>query len=202
MASRASHDRFHGRVSGKGKLCAIAGCVEPGEFRAPDPDGRSSSPNGPGGRRWLCLEHVREHNARYNWFDGMTADEIAAAQSPINSWASETRAFRPTAGVDSPPRWADFADPLDAISTRFRTGVADRMPQRRADGYILSSEDKYALKTLGIGHDADRTAIRRAYSTLVRKYHPDRNGGDRSHEKALQDVIAAYTHLRKAAAFA
>ncbi len=53
-------------------------------------------------------------------------------------------------------------------------------------------------KHLGLSHDADRKAIRSAYSHLVRKYHPDKNGGDRSHEKALQDVIAAYTHLRKA----
>ena len=41
-----------------------------------------------------------------------------------------------------------------------------------------------------------------AFAELVRRYHPDRNGGDRSHEKALQDVIAAYTALKGAAAFA
>jgi curved DNA-binding protein CbpA len=44
--------------------------------------------------------------------------------------------------------------------------------------------------------------VRSAYSRLVRKYHPDKNGGDRAHEKALQEVIAAYTHLRKAQSFA
>jgi curved DNA-binding protein CbpA len=37
---------------------------------------------------------------------------------------------------------------------------------------------------------------------LLRRYHPDHNGGDRSHEAALQGVIEAYQHLRKAAAFA
>ncbi|MES2136752.1 MAG: DnaJ domain-containing protein, partial [Pseudomonadota bacterium] len=40
------------------------------------------------------------------------------------------------------------------------------------------------------------------YSGLVRRYHPDKNGGDRSHEGRLGEVIEAYQLLRKAAAFA
>ena len=50
--------------------------------------------------------------------------------------------------------------------------------------------------------DADRRALRTRYTELVRRYHPDHNGGDRAHEQALQDVLAAYAHLRKAPAFA
>jgi curved DNA-binding protein CbpA len=38
--------------------------------------------------------------------------------------------------------------------------------------------------------------------SAVRRYHPDRNGGDRAHESELQKVIAAYQHLKGAAAFA
>ena len=50
--------------------------------------------------------------------------------------------------------------------------------------------------------DADRRSLRTRYAELVRKYHPDRNGGDRSHEKALTAVIEAYAKLKSAAAFA
>ena len=198
MASDRPTDRFHGCVRGSRRHCAHPGCGETGEFRAPDPDGEAASPNGPGDYRYLCLDHVREFNAGYNWFDGMSAEEILDAHSPLNIWPSETRAFRSLGGVDVPPKWADFKDPLDAISTRFR----DRMPKPRSDGQILSSEDRRALKTLGLGEDADRRALRNAYSSKVREYHPDKNGGNRSYEKALQDVIAAYTHLKTASAFA
>ncbi|MBL0925264.1 MAG: J domain-containing protein [Sphingomonadaceae bacterium] len=198
MASNHSHDRFHGRIGGSGRQCAHRGCTEAGEFRAPDPEGHAATHNGPGDYQYLCVDHIREFNAGYNWFDGMTAEEIFNAQSPLNIWPSETRAFRPNGGVDSPPKWADFKDPLEAISARFR----DHMPKPRADGHVLSPEDRRALKTLGLGEDADRRALRQAYSTKVRTYHPDKNGGNRSYEKALQDVIAAYTHLKKAAAFA
>ncbi|HLO20237.1 MAG TPA: molecular chaperone DnaJ, partial [Sphingomicrobium sp.] len=39
-------------------------------------------------------------------------------------------------------------------------------------------------------------------SSLVRRYHPDKNGGDRSHEVRLREVIDAYQLLRRSAAFA
>ena len=55
---------------------------------------------------------------------------------------------------------------------------------------------------LGLDIDSDRRALRRRYAELLRRFHPDRNGGDRNYEKALQDVIAAYTQLKSAPAFA
>jgi hypothetical protein len=201
MASMQNRDRFHGRVGNAASHCAYPGCEATGEFRAPAPTGRSAGPNGPGDYQYLCLDHVREFNARYDWFAGMSADQIAAAQSPTYMWPNETRAFSATAGVDSPPKWQDFHDPLDAISTRFANRVKDAAPHARADGQILLPEDRRMLKTLGLGEDADRRALRSAYAAKLRKYHPDRNGGNRTHEKALQDVIAAYTHLKNHPAF-
>jgi DnaJ domain len=197
MTSDRTSDRFHGRMRGSREQCAHPGCAEAGEFRAPDLSGRAASPNGPGDYQFLCLDHVRAFNAGYDWFTGMSTEEIWVAQSATFAWASETRAFRPTAGVDAPPKWADFHDPLDAISARFR----EHMPTTRADGHVFSADDRRALKTLGLSDDTDRRAMRSAYSALVRKFHPDKNGGNRSYEKALQDVIAAYTHLKTSIAF-
>ena len=190
------HDRFHGRVGGAGRGCDRPGCQEAGEFRAPGP--RGSSFDGPGDYRWFCLDHVREFNAGYDWFEGMTAEEIMRAQSPIHGWERETRAFSPTAGIDSAPRWADFADPLEAINARARA----RRPAERKDGRAVTPDERKALELLGLPLDSDRTMLRSRYSALVREYHPDRNGGDRSFEKRLQDVVEAYQLLRKAAAFA
>jgi curved DNA-binding protein CbpA len=55
---------------------------------------------------------------------------------------------------------------------------------------------------LGLDTDVDRMGLRKRYSELVRRYHPDRNGGDRSHEAALQQVITAYQQLKSSPAFA
>lgn len=191
-----SNARFHGRVEAPGRLCAEPGCDQPGEFRAPfGPGGQGDRP---GRYRWLCLDHVRAFNASYNFFTGMSPDEIHEAQRPFAGWERETRAFNATGGADRPPRWADFSDPLDAIGARWR----DARPAERKDGRPLSGKDREALRELSLDTDADRTALRKRYSELVRKYHPDRNGGDRSHEAALQRVIAAYQHLKAAPAFA
>ncbi len=196
MTDGRPHDRFHGRVRGARQPCAHSGCREVGEFRAPNPYGRTASPNGPGDYQWLCLDHVREFNARYNFFAGMSRDEIEEAQIPSAAWSSETRAFA-AGGVDSPPKWSDFHDPLDAISARFRNGVASAS----ARDSRFTPEDRRALKILGLADDADRKALRTRYSELVRKFHPDRNGGDRSFEKKLQATVEAYQLLRVSPAF-
>lgn len=191
--------RFHGRVEAEGRLCAEPGCNEPGEFRAPGAAPRHGF-DGPGDYRWLCLDHVRAFNSGYNFFAGMTPDEIHDAQRPFAGWERETRAFNATGGADRPPRWADFSDPLDAIGARFRDRMKDRAERR--DGKPLSGRDREALNTLALEIDADRMALRKRYSELVRRYHPDRNGGDRSHEAKLQRVIEAYQQLKGSPAFA
>lgn len=189
MAS--SHPNLHGKVEGAKGRCAVPGCRCAGEFKAPV---QPANFDGPGDYRLLCLDHVREHNARYNYFEGMSPDEIAEAQGPLGGWERPSRRFRPV-GADPTPAWADFADPLDAIAARFRH--ADRGPPSR-----FTREERKALGTLGLAEDADLHSVRQTYSRLVRRFHPDRNGGDRSHEGRLGEVIAAWQTLKKAKAFA
>jgi DnaJ domain len=190
MATKAS--RWHGRVEGARDRCSHPGCAEPGEFKAPlEP----ASFDGPGSWRFLCLDHVREHNARYNFFDGMSAEEINRAQSPLAGWERASRPFAHVGG-DPPPAWSDFADPLDAIGARFATRRESPITSR------FNRAERRALGVLGLGEDADLSAIRRSYSRLVRRFHPDKNGGDRRHEKRLGEVIDAYQLLRRSRAIA
>ena len=198
MASAGKRQtRFHGRVEGH-RHCDQPGCTESGEFRAPPADGRRSGFDGPGNWRWLCLDHVRAFNLGYNYFSGMSTEEIEAAQTPYGGWERETRAF--SANPSPPPKWADFTDPLDAIGARFRRAAAAEGP--RGDGRELSETDRKSLRVMGLGTDTDRRSLRQRYAELLRRYHPDHNGGDRGHEKALQAVIAAYTQLKSRPAFA
>ena len=184
--------KFHGRIEGAAHECAVPGCTDPGEFRAPLTPG---SFDGPGQYQYLCLDHVRAHNSAYNFFAGMTPDEIEEAQSPLAGWDRNVRAFAYAADADPGPKWGDFKDPLDAIAARFRPG---RSAPR---SYRFSPSERDALGVLGLGEDADLKAVRGAYSRLVRRYHPDRNGGDRSHERKLGQVIEAYQLLKGARAF-
>ena len=195
-----SQDRFHGRMKDTGRLCDAPGCTEPGEFRAPGL--RLPGFDGPGNYRWFCLDHVRAFNLGYDFFRGMTPGEIERAQSPLAGWASDVRAFRPTAGIDETPRWADFPDPLDAIAARTQKRREDYLRSQDALRRGLSPADRQAYDALGLDFEADRRGLRARYTELVRRYHPDRNGGDRTHEAALHAVVEAYQHLRKLPAFA
>lgn len=187
-------NRFHGRVETEGEVCAIEGCNEIGEFRAPSLYGARNGYDGPGEYRWLCLDHVREFNQGYDYFSGMDQEQIFEAQHPVRGWDSSRRIYD---GPGDTPAWANFVDPLDAIGARFSSNVAGA----RKHAPSVSNADQKALKTLGLGEDAQRSDIRRAYSALVRRYHPDRNGGDRSHEKQLAKVIDAYTQLKESPDF-
>jgi hypothetical protein len=190
MASKQA--KLHGRVEGAQAQCAVPGCRAPGEFKAPL---QPANFDGPGSWRFLCLDHVREHNSKYNFFDGMTSEEITEAQSPLAGWDRPSRKFAAN-GADPPPRWSDFSDPLDAISTRFGRVRERGKPSR------FGKAERRALAVLGLGEDVDRHALRQSYSHLVRRYHPDKNGGDRSHEARLGEVIEAYQLLRKSPALA
>ena len=189
MASRQS--KMHGRVEGARARCAVAGCGAPGEYKAPL---APSSFDGPGSWRFLCLDHVREHNAKYNYFEGMSPEEISDAHGPLAGWDRPSRKFAAN-GADPPPRWSDFSDPLDAIATRFGRTSADQSSR-------FTKAERRALSVLRLGEEADRHTMRQRYSQLVRRYHPDKNGGDRTHEGKLGQVIEAYQLLRKSAAFA
>jgi DnaJ-domain-containing protein 1 len=125
----------------------------------------------------------------------MSTDEITRAQHPLAGWDRPSRRFAAN-GADPPPRWSDFADPLDAISMRFGHVRERAKPSR------FSRPEQRALSVLGLGEDADRHQVRKRYSSLVRRYHPDKNGGDRTHERLLGEVIEAYQLLRKSAALA
>ena len=159
--------------------CDHPGCTRAGEFRAP----RSNRlPGSEGGWQFLCLDHVREFNNRYNFFDGLSPEEIYDAQSPLAGWerATNGKAFT-------------FGDAHDL----FTTERAVRPAQRRWNAF----GDAPALQILGLTDAATATDVRRAYKRLVRRYHPDSNEGDRTHEGKLQAVVNAYTHLKSASAF-
>ena len=190
MVQNDSHPRgtrFHGRVDlPEATPCAAPGCLKLAEFRAPASNRVAGHV---GGWQWLCLDHVREFNAGYNFFDGMSPDAISEAQSPLAGWAH----------VVHDVNGYKFNDPLNALHGKFGR---DAFEGRRTNaGKVLAEADVKALKTLGLDANATFTAVKRAYKARVRQFHPDTNGGDRSHERRLQDTVQAYTHLRAAAAF-
>ena len=167
--------------------CNHPGCNEPGEFRAPM--GRMRE----GQFFNFCLEHVREYNATYNYFNGMSADDVAVYQRDAltghrPTWSMGTnraggRAFREDG--DQP----GGSDTLGMQRTRRPYADAPRKPRHGIA--VLKS-----LGDLGLDESADAAAVKARYKDLVKRLHPDANGGDRSNEDRLREIIRAYNHLK------
>ena len=168
--------------------------TNPGEFRAPKGRGQE-------GRFWrFCLDHVRSYNQTYNYFAGMPDDDVLAYQK------AATTGHRPTwtMGVNpASPRRAetrgaagpDFADPFEMFGAGhgFR-----RSPDVQPEGRRLKILERRALETLDLSENAGGAEIKARYKTLVKRLHPDANGGDRSSEDKLRGIIQAYNTLRSA----
>jgi hypothetical protein len=178
---------MHGRVERpEPAACAWPGCCQHGEYRAP----RSNKvPGDVGGWQFFCLDHVRAFNAGYNFFDGMAPDEIMAAQSPLAGWVRDAvRGGREAFTIGDPHGLFGGVSAGSAASPA-------------AGGRWAAAGDARALAVLGLDRSATPADIRRAYRALVRRYHPDSNGGDRRHEGTLQAVVNAFTHLKAAAGY-
>lgn len=171
--------RYHGRIeSNTPPVCASEGCGLAGEFRAPR--GRDI-----GDWQFFCLEHIREFNQRWDYCEGMSQDDIDDLVRRGFLWERGTRRI----GVDAATVDPFTIDPFDLfpdMSTAARGGPG-RPPR--------NSRDRRALETLGLDARADTQDIKVAYRSLVRRYHPDLNGGERRMEGRLRDVIGAYRTL-------
>jgi curved DNA-binding protein CbpA len=178
-------------------MCEWPGCKNKGPHRAPK--GRENSKE-----YWhYCLDHVREYNQSYNFFSGMNADAVARYQKDAMT------GHRPTwkMGANGSPGKGkgasaeDFdgaADPFSMFSElngrgRWRPGpeAAPKSETRK----IFNAERK-ALQVMGLGPDATLEDVKVKYKALVKQHHPDANGGDRSTEDRLIEIIKAYNYLK------
>jgi hypothetical protein len=165
--------------------CAWPDCSESADFPAPaSPRSRE--------KRFFCKQHITEHNRNYNFFEGMSDEDADAYRRGTTTghrptWALGTRRARGKAQLD----W-QFHDPLEIMDPTFRSEGTEAAPR----GKYVSPGQKRALDLLDLDEKADAKAVRQSYKLLLKRYHPDMNGGERRHEDELNRVIQAYNYLK------
>jgi hypothetical protein len=179
------------RVRSDCPVCDWPGCGADASHRAPK--GRLRE-----GEYWrFCLAHVREYNQSYNFFAGMSDDAVQKYQKEA------VTGHRPTwkmgvgrrAGAGRPDGEFAADDPLDVL--RELGGQAHwRSDRPAADGRTIRNAERKALDVLGLEIDAGAADIKARFKLLVKRHHPDANGGDRSCEDKLREIIQAYNYLK------
>ena len=181
------------------QTCQWPGCEESGCYKAPKGRGRE------GEYFQYCLEHVRAYNKNYNYFAGMTDDDIARYQkasvtghrptwqSGVNAWAAT--GFRSAAEAHMGFK-ADFQtqDPFGLFGMGRGAANDETTPKRR----VLRNAERKSLRALDLDEDAKAADIKARFKALVKQHHPDINGGDKQSEERLREVIQAYNHLKQA----
>ena len=159
----------------------------------------AKSPRESATKLWLCADHARAHNAQWNYFDGMSPEEAEAARlaniyGDRPTWAMGKNERARTAASARGP--ADLRDAFGIFSEAVKASQRGRPDLR--DGRPVSKLQSRAFQTLDLPVSAPAADIRKRYAELLRRFHPDVNGGDRSAETQLQDVVRAHHILKKA----
>ena len=61
---------------------------------------------------------------------------------------------------------------------------------------VLRDQQRRAVEILEVRDDMTKPEVRKAYKALIKVLHPDMNGGDRSQEEQLQQVVWAWDQIK------
>lgn len=180
-----------GAVESTDKPCAFPGCNEFGQYRAP------KSPDNLDDFVWFCRDHVREYNLKWNFFQGQTEEDFQKFVDKDRVWGRATQPFgqRPDEGR----AWVRLGvnDPLEILGDKgTRNAPAQPTSTRR-----LPPTERRALEILDARDTWTRAEIRKQYKSLVKDLHPDLNGGNRSDEDRLQEVVWAWDQIKDSRSF-
>ena len=179
--------------------CEWPNCTAPATHRAPKGRLRERE-------YWrFCLEHVREYNHAYNFFAGMSTEDIARYQKEAvvghrPTWKMGMSGGRPNSRSNSSRFHSEFTSADDPFGIFREFGGPDgaRRASRGAttESRTVRNAERKALDALGLEADASAQDVKARFKSLVKRHHPDANGGDRSSEDRLREIIQAYKYLK------
>ena len=162
-------------------ICEWKNCRETGSFKAPVEKDNSKN------FKWLCDEHIKLFNKSWDYFDGMSEEEI------IKFLKSDVTWHRPTQKFGSPDNFFNILwnnalnDKFKIFNENKSTGVNKRK---------LCKQDKDAFNVMGLELSADLLTLQKKFKTLVKKFHPDKHSGNKIYEDRLKKITLAYSHLK------
>jgi len=168
-------------------VCQWKGCSCEATHRAPKGRDRENE-------YWrFCLAHVREYNASYNYFAGMSDEAVTRYQKDALTGHRPTWKMGPGGtGRGADPDQAQ--DPFGMFHEFSESGSRHRAAPEPAR--TVHNAERKALDAMGLEPGATTVDVKARFKLLVKRHHPDANGGDRSCEERLREIIQAYNYLK------
>lgn len=179
------------------KACDIPGCPHTGEYRAP------KSRYDLKDYYWFCLDHVRDYNANWDFFKGMSPGEIEHHMQKTVVWDRPTWRMTEAGLFEERARekiYAHFArgeSVFGDFSARGENDDSDSRPPRDAhiDIGSIPHPTIEALGVMGLAPPVGWEEVKSRYKSLAKKYHPDTNK-DSAAEETFKKINMAYTILK------
>lgn len=169
-----------------GRGCDHPGCPGSGEHRAP------KSRDNLDEHYWFCRDHARAYNASWDYFKGMSQDDIHRFQRDVPAW------HRPTwkrGRLGPAAETVVVDDPMEILKRKAPFAQRPETARFSPENRPLTAEDRANLSRLGLDTRATKADIKKAYKSLVKQYHPDATGGDRQREDLFRKISDAYRQL-------
>ena len=163
-------------------ICDWENCKESGSFKAPIEKDNSKN------YRWLCEKHIKLFNKSWNYFDGMDQNEIE------NFLKSDLTWHRPTQQFGSSDNFFNILW-TNALSDKFNFFNQEKNINN-LNGRKFDTKDRDAFRIMGLELNASWPIVKKQFKTLVKKFHPDRNAGNKKFEDKLKRITLAYSHLK------
>lgn len=189
MRGRSTKPLFDPWVEPKTEVrkCDHPGCAAEGAYRAPKDRSRLTE------YFWFCLDHAREYNQAWDYYAGMSSDEIEREMRkdttwqrptwPMGSWGKRERVLRERV--------------VRGMNFEFGPGGGgapdDELERRRR---FQETPEGGAMAVLDLSPPVEFAEIKARYRELVKQNHPDAHGGDRDAEERLKRINQAYTTLK------
>lgn len=186
--------RAYGEQTGEDiSACEVPGCEAAATHRAP------KSPDRLNDYYWFCVDHVQAYNKSWNYYAGMSEDEVEAHIRKDTTWQRPTWRFgeRGETGDGYARARDNVEDPYNVLDDEGPVHEYGRSRRERAGGPPVSREEHNALGALEIDGPVDVATLKARYKALVKRYHPDANGGSKEAEERLKLINHAYTTLKK-----
>ncbi len=163
-------------------ICDWNNCKELGEYKAPVERDNSKK------FRMLCLKHVKEFNKNWNYFSGMNDNQIMNFLKSDMTWHKPTQSFSSSDNFFKVLWNNTLRDEFD--SKKLKSDF-NHMRQFKFD-----NKDIKAFEILGLSVGMKWMNIQKKFKTLVKKFHPDMNLGNKKYEDKLKMITLAYTQLK------